>query len=99
VWALAVALLDLALLGLLLQWHVHPRVVFFLGGINPVQAARLALLSGIEADLSTLGPVGFYLAHQLGSGFLFAFGVGWPLCVGSIAWAASMWSFSRGDLV
>lgn len=98
-WAAAVALLDIALVGLLLQWRVDPRSLFVLASLNPVQAARLALLSGVEPDLGTLGPVGFYLAHRLGANALLALGLGWPTLVGTGAWAWALRTFRRGDLV
>lgn len=99
VWALAVAILDLGIVGLLLNLRLSPHAVFALAGANPVQAARLALLSGIEPDLGTLGPVGFFLAHQVGASGLLAYGLAWPLVVGTLAWAFALRSFSRGDLV
>ena len=64
VWAAGVALLDAGLIGVLLRWQLPARAVFALAAINPVEDARLALLSGIDRDLSTLGPVGFYLAGR-----------------------------------
>lgn len=99
VWAVSVALVDMALLGALLQWRLHPRVVFFLASINPVQMARLGLLSGIEPDLTTLGPVGFYLAHALGAAKLFLLGTAGPACIGAAAFAWAARRFSTGDLV
>jgi hypothetical protein len=99
VWALAVALLDLALIGVLLQWRVEPRALFTIASLNPVQSARVALLSGLEPDLGTLGPVGFYLAHRVGSGALLALGIAWPLVSGTVAWLFALRSFRRGDLV
>lgn len=99
VWLASIALLDLALIGLLLTWRVDARSLFVLAVANPVQAARLALLSGIESDLGTLGPVGFYLAHRVGAGVLFALGLLWPLAVGTLAWLSAYWSFSRRDLL
>lgn len=98
-WAAAVALVDVALLGVLLQWRLHARVVFFLAAINPVQMARLGLLAGIEPDLTTLGPVGFYLARELGAGRLFWLGTLGPLLVGCLAWLYAARRFGRGDLV
>jgi ribosomal protein S12 methylthiotransferase len=53
-WALGVALVDFALVGAMLQWSLNPRVVFLLAALNPVQAARLALLAGLATDLETL---------------------------------------------
>jgi ABC-type transport system involved in multi-copper enzyme maturation permease subunit len=99
VWALSVVLLDFGLLGVMLRWQVNPQVVFLLAALNPVQDARLALLSGIQPDLATFGPVGFYLAHRVGAGALYALGIFWPLTVGLIAWAAALHRFRRGDLV
>jgi ABC-2 type transport system permease protein len=98
-WAAAVALVDVALLGVLLQWKLHARVVFFLASINPVQMARLGLLAGIDPDLTTLGPVGFYLAHQLGAAKLLVLGIAGPLGVGAGAWLLAARRFARGDLV
>lgn len=99
VWAACVALVDMALLGVLLQWRLHPRVVFFLASINPVQMARLGLLAGIEPDLTTLGPVGFYLAHQVGAATLFLLGTLGPVAVGVLALAVGARRFATGDLV
>jgi ABC-2 type transport system permease protein len=98
-WVLGVALLDFALVGVMLEWRLDPAAVFLLAGLNPVEAARMALLSAAEPSLGTLGPVGFYLAHRLGPGALFAHGLGWPTVVGLAAWLAARRRFSRGDLI
>jgi ABC-type transport system involved in multi-copper enzyme maturation permease subunit len=98
-WILAVALLDFGLLGLMLQWRLNPQAVFLLAALNPVQAARLALLSAAEPDLATLGPIGFYLANQLGPGALLALGVAWPSVFGLLVWGLALRRFKRDDLV
>jgi ABC-type transport system involved in multi-copper enzyme maturation permease subunit len=99
VWALAVALLDFGLLGLMLKWRLDARAVFVLAALNPVQDARLALISGLQPDLATLGPVGFYLAHRIGPAALYWLGVLWPVALGLGAWGAALHRFRRGDLV
>ena len=98
-WALAVALLDFGLIGLMLKWQLNPKAVFTLAALNPVQDARMALLSSIEPDLGTFGPVGFYLANRIGGGALFLLGLVWPAVVGLGAWTAALWRFRRGDLL
>jgi ABC-type transport system involved in multi-copper enzyme maturation permease subunit len=98
-WALAVALVDFALIGLLLEWRLPPQAVFALAAANPVQAVRVALLAGAEPELSVLGPVGFYLVNRLGAEAVFAVGVGWPLVFGGIAWAFAWRAFRTRDLV
>jgi ABC-type transport system involved in multi-copper enzyme maturation permease subunit len=98
-WVGAVALLDFALVGLMLQWRLSPESVLVLAALNPVQAARLALVAGAEPDLATLGPVGFFLAERLGGGALLTLGIVWPAVVGLVSWALANRSFRRGDLV
>ena len=99
VWIASVALLDFAGIALLLQWRVPAPVVFVLAATNPVEAARMALLSAAEPTLATLGPVGFYLANRVGSGALFALGVAWPAFVGIGGWLLAWSAFRRGDAV
>ncbi len=98
-WALGIALLDVALIGLLLQWQLPPRAIFVLAVANPVESARLALLSMAEPELALLGPVGFYLANRIGSAALFALGTLWPLGFGLVAWTLAWRAFERRDAV
>jgi ABC-type transport system involved in multi-copper enzyme maturation permease subunit len=98
-YAASIALLDFALVGAMLQWRLRPEGVFVLAALNPVEAARMALLSSADPELSVLGPVGFFLATRLGPARLFALGVLWPLLAGTLAWLAGFWRFRRDDLV
>lgn len=98
-WALSVALLDFGLIGVLLRWRLNPHAVFTLAAINPVQDARMALLAGLDPDLATLGPVGFYLANKIGPAALYLLGVIWPAAVGVGSWTFAFASFRRSDLV
>ena len=98
-WALGVALLDFGLIGLMLRWRLDPHAVFTLAVLNPVEAARLALLSHLQPELSTFGPVGFYLANRVGGGALFAIGVVWPAIVGLGAWTIAYLGFRRSDRI
>jgi ABC-2 type transport system permease protein len=98
-WLLASALHDLALIGLLLRVRVQPQVVFAIAASNPVEAARLAILSGVDPELSVLGPVGFWLANSLGPGLTLAIGVGWPLLLGTLTTVAAARCVERMDLV
>ena len=90
---------DFALVGLMLQWRLNPQTVFLLAALNPVQSARMALLSGAAPELSVLGPVGFYLTNRVGAGALFAVGTLWPAVLGAAAWALAFRSFRRADIV
>ncbi len=99
IWALGVALIDFALVGVMLQWELPPSAVVALAALNPVECARLALLSGAQPELSTFGPVGFFLANKVGSTGLLWAGIGWPLLLGLTAWTWSLGAFRRRDLV
>jgi ABC-2 type transport system permease protein len=99
VWALGAALLDFGLIGAMLRWRLNPESVFLLATLNPVQAARMALLAGVSPELSVLGPVGFYLSTRVGASGLYALGVLWPTALGIGAWLLSLRSFSRSDIV
>jgi ABC-type transport system involved in multi-copper enzyme maturation permease subunit len=99
IWVMGVALLDFALIGLMLVWRLNPQTVFILASLNPVEAARMALLSSADPTLATLGPVGFYLVNRLGTGLLFVFGATWPAVAGSIAWISGRRQFIQNDLV
>lgn len=98
-WIAGVLMIDFGLIGVMLQWELPPRAVFALAAINPVQCARLALLSGAEPELSTFGPVGFYLANEIGPRGLLGLGLGWPLLLGLTAWVWGLGAFRRRDLV
>jgi len=98
-WALGVALLDFGVIGLMLRWRLDPHAVFTLAAINPVEAARLALLSHLQPDLSTFGPVGYYLAQRIGGDALFALGVAWPAVVGLGAWTVAYLRFRTADRI
>jgi len=99
IWVAGIAFMDFALAGMMLQWRLEPRVVFALAALNPVQSIRMALLSSADPQLSVLGPVGFYLANRIGSTALYAWGVGWPLLLGTLAWLSGLWKLRRGDVV
>lgn len=98
-WLAAVALLDFGVIGILLRWQLAPQAVLVLACLNPVEAARVALLAGGEPDLATLGPVGFFLAERLGAAGLVALGIAWPLAFGALAFGLGLLRYRRDDLV
>jgi ABC-2 type transport system permease protein len=99
VWAAGIALLDFGLIGLMLKWRLDAHVVFTLAVVNPVEAARLAIISDLQPDLASFGPVGFYMANRVGSAALFAIGVTWPALVGVATWFVAYLGFVRSDRI
>ena len=98
-WAAGIALLDFALVGVMLQEGLNPRAVFLLAALNPVEASRMALLSAVSRELSVLGPVGFYLSNRVGASALLALGLAWPATLGLLSWGVALYRFRRSDLV
>ncbi len=99
VWLATATLHDFALIGLLLQWRVPAPLVFGLAALNPVEAARLAVLSAVDPELALLGPVGFWLANQLGPTLTYLAGLLWPALVGLAAAALASAMVKRRDAV
>lgn len=98
-WVVASALHDFALIGALLRVRLAPEIVFGLAAANPVEAARIAVLSGVDPELSVLGPVGFWLANTLGPRLMLAVGVGWPALLGTVGLLAAERRLVSSDLV
>lgn len=98
-WAMGAALLDFGLVAVMLQWRLNPQAIFLIAALNPVQAARMALLAGASTELSVLGPVGFYLTNSLGPATLYTLGVVWPALLGLTVWLVALRNFRRADLV
>ena len=59
----------------------------------------MAILSGIDPELSILGPVGFWLATTLGPRLTLLVGVGWPVVLGIAVVSAAIRRLNRADLV
>ncbi|MBK6462197.1 MAG: ABC transporter permease [Myxococcales bacterium] len=98
-WVVASALHDFALIGALLRVRLPPEVVFVLAAANPVESARIAVLSGVDPELSVLGPVGFWLANTLGPRLMLAVGVAWPALLGTLGLLAAERRLVSSDLV
>lgn len=97
-WMASVALIDFALIAVMLRWRLPPEVVFGLSAVNPVQAARLGLLAGTDPDLGLLGPVGTWIAVHLGDGGTLAYALAWPVILGGAALGAARTVFVRRDV-
>ncbi len=99
VWLMGSMLHDFAVIGALLEWKLPPALAFGLAASNPVEAARIGILSAIDPELSVLGPVGFWIANQLGPGLALALGVAWPTALGALAFLTARALLVRTDLL
>jgi ABC-2 type transport system permease protein len=99
VWLASAALHDFALIGVLLEVKLSPPLVFLLAALNPVEAARIAILTVVDPELSVLGPVGFWLANKLGPSLILFVGIAWPAIVGTLALVRANRRLQHADLV
>lgn len=97
VWLASAALHDFALIGILLQWRVPAPIVFAVAALNPVEAARLAVLASVDPELSVLGPVGFWIANELGATLTYSLGLAWPATVGILSLLGAARMVRTGD--
>lgn len=98
-WVVTAALHDVLLIALLLRTALPPEVVFLLAALNPSEAARVGILTSVDPELSSLGPVGFWLANTLGPTVALALAVGWPALLGLLTtWRAAR-NLATADLV
>lgn len=99
VWVVVTALHDFALVGLLLNVRVPPRIVFALAAMNPSEAARIGILTSVDPELSVLGPVGFYIANSLGATKALLVAVAWPFTLGTLGVLAAARRVCRADAI
>jgi ABC-type transport system involved in multi-copper enzyme maturation permease subunit len=98
-WVVTAALHDVLLIAVLLRTPLPPEAVFLLSALNPSEAARVGILTGVDPELSALGPVGFWLANTLGPALALALAVGWPALLAAVAtWRAAR-NVETADLV
>lgn len=99
IWMACAVLVDFVVLGLLLRWELPAGAVFALAGVNPIQAGRIGLLAGIDAELGVLGPVGTWATTRLGPTLTITYGLVWPILVGAAMLAAARVAFNRRDVL
>ena len=82
--------------------HAGPRfgglVATMTGNAPEMILAALALQAGL-LTLVKASITGTILANQIGSTGLYALGVGWPMLLGTVAWASGLRKLRRGDVV
>ncbi len=96
-WLGVVFLSDLGLMGATILFRMRASEMLIGAIANPVQAFKLASISGFDTTLDLLGPAGLYAVQTLGPWLV-------PILIASlVAWVviplgAAMWIFTRRPL-
>lgn len=97
-WLVMILLLDLILLGVMVQGHAAPELVVGIALANPLQAFRSAALLLFDPQLVLLGPAAFVILDAFGPQGFLAYAVAYPTFVGLLCALAGYLRFRRGDL-
>jgi ABC-2 type transport system permease protein len=98
VWLALVLFLDLILLGLLVQGNVAPETAVTIALANPLQVFRTAAMLLFDPDLILLGPSAFVILDLFGRTLYLAWGMLYPVAVGTLCASVGFWVFRRTDL-
>ena len=99
VWFGGILILDFFVIGVLLNFNFSPVMLFILTTLNPIQAARIGILSVLEPELSILGPMGFFISTQINTFWMGFLGIAWPIALGNLFLYVSFKNIRNGDLL
>lgn len=99
IWLALLALVDIILIGVLLQERVAPEVVVGLALANPVQSFRTAAMLLFDPQLVVLGPTAYVILDFFGREGFLAFALGYPVVLGLAAAGVGYRIFRRGDMI
>ncbi len=97
-WMALVALVDFAVLAVMLRWQLPPQIVFAIAAVNPVQAGRVGILAAMDPTLGVLGPVGTWATLTFGTPAVIAWGLGWPVVLAGGLLGMGLRAFRRLDV-
>lgn len=98
VWLALLLLLDLILLGVLIQGRVAAELVVAIALINPLQVFRTAALMLFDPQLVVFGPAAYVIYDYFGGPLFMVYGCVYPVLLGTLAAVAGFLLFRRRDV-
>ncbi len=95
VWIVAIGLGTLGVMGAVIRWGLPRWLLSAWALANPVEAFRIGIVAGLDADGSLLGPVGSAWVARLGAGGVTALAVGSLVLWALLPTVAAWWRFRR----
>ncbi|MDR2174255.1 MAG: ABC transporter permease [Burkholderiales bacterium] len=99
IWLLLIALIDIALIGFLIQQMVPDNLIFALALFNPVQTFRIAAIALFDPVLSVIGPTSYFLLDTFGSTGIIAYALSYLCFIGFLFLSLGYLVFRRRDLL
>lgn len=98
VWILALAFLDIALIGILSKTDISENFIFGVALINPIELFRISAISLFDPDLSVLGSTAYFVLDSFGSSGIIAFSLIYPVILGLVCLVFGFYIFRQKDL-
>lgn len=98
IWLTFILLLDLIILGLMVNKNISPELAVGISLVNPLQVFRTAAMMLFDARLVLLGPSAFIILDTFGNTGYMIWSVVYPVVVGSICAITGFFIFRNSDL-
>ncbi|MBS4769181.1 MAG: ABC transporter permease subunit [Burkholderiales bacterium] len=99
IWLVFIALLDIALLGLMIKALLPENLIYAIALCNPTQVFKIAAISLFDPVLSVVGPVSFFILDTLGSIPFLVYAFCYFSILGTGMVFSAFYFFSRKDLL
>lgn len=99
IWLVLIALIDVALLGLMIKSLVPEEVIFTIALLNPIQIFKIAAISLFDPVLSVIGPASYFILDIFGANAFIWYALGYFVLLGLFFLFFGYKFFSRKDLL
>jgi ABC-2 type transport system permease protein len=99
VWLTLLLFIDVILLGIMIREQIPAELVIGVSLMNPLQAFRVASMTIFDPALMLMGPSSHIILDALGVIGVQAYGIIYPVVLGSISAMIGYRVFRRGDLI
>ncbi len=97
IWFFFVVMLDVAILGLFLQFGIDVNLILAMALANPLELFRIAAFSLFDPKLAVIGPIAWTLLGKIGNNGLLAFSYAYPTLLGLFICVVGYVYFKHND--
>jgi len=99
IWLVAVAFLDLLLMGIMLRSRMSPDLIIGVGMINPLQVFRTGALALFDPELTVMGPASYYILDTVSRSLFVVFSILYPITLGGLFAYFGNRYFNNNDVI